>query len=117
MKFTNFEGFRSCSILKLAFLGQPHGWVMEFFASWCGHCHAFAPYYKTVSKLSFYLTKSKKGFVSYLNKINWLRSFHYNTFNKYPYMQLWGNYFSKLPLRVLLLNENLPGRVVYYTSP
>ncbi|XP_043857490.1 sulfhydryl oxidase 1 [Dromiciops gliroides] len=37
------------STLKPTVLGSSSAWVVEFFASWCGHCIAFAPKWKALA--------------------------------------------------------------------
>ena len=36
-------------------LNSEDTWLIDFYASWCGHCHSFAPHFSKLAKVRIHL--------------------------------------------------------------
>ncbi|XP_062515103.1 sulfhydryl oxidase 2-like isoform X2 [Corticium candelabrum] len=61
----------SNSSLKKAVLESDFCWIVEFYASWCGHCHHFAPTWKNFAhSVKNWTTVARVGVIDCGNRVN-----------------------------------------------
>jgi len=81
--------------------GKPYAWMVEFYASWCGHCHNFAPTYKQfASEVVYWADVFKVGAVDCADFANQDICLKYEI-SGYPSIKFFKPYSSQEDLGIL----------------